>query len=233
MDSLTPLARISRYGDVRQTDAAQVLHVVDGIVVRVCVGLSAACQSLDDEASAAMANRIAAVNGAIKILEKPEHLAAWRTSLGYLADGSGIHERLRGLSSRILLDDKQASPEDSSARMSRALSRGAAPEGAAAWLEGFLSGGGMVLVHDDTLLGLIDEWVCHLSPDHFTQTLPLVRRSFSTFPAMERRQFGQRIQKAKPGSAASPRTHTSADWDLARAEKVLPVLREIFGIEKR
>ena len=58
---------------------------------------------------------------------------------------------------------------------------------AAAWIEGFLIGGGLLLVHDPKLLALIDQWLSAIAPDTFTEVLPLLRRGFGAFPSPERR----------------------------------------------
>lgn len=237
MAAVPPLARVSRYGDVRQTDAAQVLHVIDGLVVRACIGLAAACQSLDDEAAADMVERMGALHSAIKLIDKPENLEAWLPALARVADAGGIHDRVRGFAARVLLDEKHdGSPDNGNGaalRMSRALSRAAAPEAAAAWLEGFLSGSGMVLVHDNNLFQIVDGWIRGLNAEHFTLILPLVRRTFATFPAMERRQIGERVRRedVTPASPASGPGALPPAWDEERAARVIPALRVILGQE--
>jgi hypothetical protein len=65
--------------------------------------------------------------------------------------------------------------------MSLALSSAQEPVYCAAWLEGFLSGSGLVLVHDPRLWQIVDAWVMQLAPERFTEVLPLLRRTFSTF----------------------------------------------------
>src|SRR5258708_28964288 len=57
-------------------------------------------------------------------------------------------------------------------RMARAVSVGETPARAAAWIEGFLSGNGLVLVHDDPLLRLVDGWIGGLTDQAFTDVLP-------------------------------------------------------------
>jgi hypothetical protein len=231
MAAIPPLARVSRYGDVRQTDAAQVLHVLDGLAIRVCIGLPPACQALDDEAAAAMAGHIGALHAALKLIDRPERLADWTTVLGRLADAGGVHARVRGLAARLLLDERQIGA-DAADRMSRALSRAVPPEAAAAWLEGFLGGGGMLLAHDEALFQLLDQWVVGLSADHFIQVLPLVRRTFSTFPPPERRRIGERVRRdtGRPTSLPAASPELAANGDLDRAERLIPILSLILGI---
>lgn len=232
MAAIPPLARVSRYGDVRQTDAAQVLHVLDGLAIRVCIGLVAACQALDDEAAAAMAGHLGALHAALKLLDRRGRLDDWSSVLGQLADADGVHARVRGLAARLLLDDHQIAA-DAAARMSRALSRAVPPEAAAAWLEGFLGGGGMLLAHDEALFQLLDQWVVGLSADHFIQVLPLVRRTFATFPPPERRRIGERVRRDadRPTSIPTASSELAASWDLDRAEQLIPALSLILGIK--
>ena len=231
MIAIPPLAQVSRYGDVRQTDAAQVLHVLDGLIVRVCIGLGVACRALDDEAAASMAGRISRLHAAIKLVERPDHCDAWLTALQQIADADSVHHQVQGRAARLLFDEHCGTAGDAADRMSRALSRAVAPEAAAAWLEGFLSDGGIILAHDDALFRLLDQWVIGLSADHFIQALPLVRRTFSTFPWPTRRQIGERVQRdadrsPPPATGATPDDH----WDPARAEALIPVLSLILGI---
>ena len=60
-------------------------------------------------------------------------------------------------------------------------------------MEGFLSGGGLLLVHDDALLALLDDWLADIPADAFDNVLPLLRRTFGGFDAGERRAIGERI----------------------------------------
>ena len=52
----------------------------------------------------------------------------------------------------LLLDAGRLVPEEIARRLSLTLSRGNDPAQCARWLEGFLSGSGLLLIHDDRLL---------------------------------------------------------------------------------
>src|SRR5690606_10201676 len=68
MQALPPLARVLRYGNVRKTDADTVAGIVEGLLVRICVGLPPGCVALDEEADAAMTARISECHSAINML---------------------------------------------------------------------------------------------------------------------------------------------------------------------
>jgi len=97
------------------------------------------------------------------------------------------------------------------------------------WVEGFLSGSGLVLVHDDQLWGVLDRWVSLLAEDRFTEVLPLLRRTFSTFGAPERRALGDRAA-AGDRPATTSELASEAGLDLARADLVVPTLRRLLGL---
>lgn len=227
MNALPPLVSILRYGNVRRTDVAIVEPLVSGIVSRLCAGLFSACGSLDDDAAAVKKGEIDRVNEALTTLARPELLAPWRAELARLGDAE-IHGLIAGRSWRHLLDAQFVTPEAAAARLTLALSPGAAPDRAAAWLEGFLAGAGALLVHDPRLLAIIDGWVASLSAETFEAVCPLARRTFSTFEKPERRQIGDTLKRGL-GPAASHASEPSEDYDPARGALVDPVLTLILG----
>ncbi len=112
--------------------------------------------------------------------------------------------------------------------MSRALSPSIDPAHTAAWLEGFLQGSGMLLITDQRLWQMVDDWVCGLPAEIFTTLLPLIRRTFATFPLGERRLIGEQVAGgAAPGVTARA---GSTEFDPARAERMLPVLAALLGV---
>ena len=228
MMGLPPLARVLRYSDVRRTDLGLVGDVVDGFVVRICVGLPVACSSLDDDAATAVRMRIEAVHGAISLLERAEHTAAWHEALRRLADSEQAHGVVSGRSARLLLDAGALTPDDAARYLSRTLSVAEDPPRAAAWVEGFLAGSGQLLLHDDTLWRLVDGWLSSLREETFVALLPLLRRAFSTFTAPERRQLGQRARQ--PGGSGRLASSGDLEFDQARAEAGLRTVLMLLGI---
>jgi hypothetical protein len=123
------------------------------------------------------------------------------------------------------------SAEETERRVSHALSTASEPAQAAAWVEGFLKGSGLLLLHDERLWRVIDDWMTALPVDGFTVLLPLLRRTFSTFPAPERRQMGERAKRSATNT--NRQVHTDAeDFDHKRAEAVLPLVAQLLGLTK-
>ena len=228
MMAIPPLARVARYGDVRQTDQTMAHQAIAELFARVCVGLPVACGSLDDAAARLMTDRIAALHLAISIFEGHEFTGAWRDTLKRIADLPHVHGLAAGRCCRLLFDVGDLSEEDLSARASQSLSPGTEPAAGAAWMEGFLEESGSVLLANDKLWDVVDSFVQALTAGTFQSTLPLLRRTFSTFPAAERRQLGQRVRDGAPEPALA-RNHAI---DELRAALALPLLRQILDLEE-
>jgi hypothetical protein len=224
MEALPPLANALRYGNVRQTGSSMVTQVVDELVTRICIGLPSACSALDDEAAQAMFEHVNSVQNAIGILQDDSHVQAWTRALEHLAAQDNVHGLVRGRACRLLFEVSEA-PDLTAIHMSQALSPGIPAAQSAAWARGFLHGGGQALIHHPRLWQLVDEWVLSLPGDMFTTVLPLLRRTFSAFPAPERRQIGE---MAKSGGRVAS-VSGEVELDPVRVEKALARVVEILG----
>jgi Family of unknown function (DUF5682) len=222
MQALPALVRTVRYGDVRGTDADSLVGVVRGMVVRIAAGLVPACSGLDGDAADAMAVDINDTRAALSLLGDRELTTMFQSALAELVERDRIHASLQGRATRLLADGGAMATDAVERRVSRALSVGTSPSDGAAFVEGFLGGSGTVLVHDSDLLGLIDNWLTVLDSDAFVDVLPLLRRTFGTFEAAERRQIGERVRR---GTAELDSGDESLD-----AERVAAGLHTIFEL---
>ncbi|MEV6756016.1 DUF5682 family protein [Streptomyces sp. NPDC051214] len=253
--ALPALVRSLRYGDVRGTDTVALGEVAVGLAERVFVGLPPACAGLDGDAALEMRGHVDAVHQAVGLLGelgegragageagvRPTPLGAgmrgrWYSVLRVLGERESIAGVVRGLCVRILTDSGELAEDETARLMGLALSRGTEPAEAAAWIEGFVgggSGGGMLLVHDERLLGLVDAWLTGVPDRAFTDVLPLLRRTFSAYEPGVRRTLGELVRRgpATGGAAtlAGGIPGFGAELDGERADAVLPVLRLLLG----
>ncbi|MEU7116595.1 DUF5682 family protein [Streptomyces sp. NPDC046182] len=234
--ALPALARSLRYGDVRATDTAALGEVAAGLAERICVGLPPACTGLDTDAAVEMRGHLDGVHGALQLLTDNAGLPGrWAGVLRGLAARDSVPGTIRGRAARLLLDEGGLDEDEAARLMSLALSPGTPPADAAAWIEGFVggaSGGGMLLVHDERLLGLVDTWLTGVTADAFTDVLPLLRRTFSAYEPGVRRTLGELV--ARGPSATADRAEAGlpgfgSGLDEERADGVLPVLTLILG----
>lgn len=242
-DALPALARSLRYGDVRSTDTAALAEVAAGLAERICVGLPPACTGLDADAAEALRRQVDGVHGAIGLLLAGAAPAdglrdRWGAVLRKLAGRDTVAGIIRGRAARLLLDEGRLTEDEAARLMGLALSPGTPPTDAAAWIEGFVggaSGGGMLLVHDERLLGLVDTWLTGVPADTFTDVLPLLRRTFSAYEPGVRRTLGELVRRGPVSESAGSDGAEHAypgfgpGLDADRADAVEPVLHLLLG----
>jgi len=232
MAALPALARATRYGDVRGTDVGALRAVVDEIVTRVSAGLGPAVTALDDDAARELLGHVDGFDAAISLLADAELRGRWEGTLAAVAGRDDLHGLIDGRLTRLLLDAGRLDAGEGAARMSRATSRGSPVPHTAAWIEGFLSSGGLLLVHDPGLLRLVDGWVTGLSADTFRDALPLLRRTFGGFAAPERRAIGEQVRRLGTPPAGSVPTEPDDGLDRARAEPAVHAVARILGLSE-
>ncbi|MEK7256010.1 MAG: DUF5682 family protein, partial [Bacteroidota bacterium] len=226
MDAMPPLAQVVRYGNTRGTNVAAVERLVQHVTPRICIALPGSVASLDEDASREALSKILAVNRALGLLNSPELLEEWFAALRNIAASPSTNGILTGACTRLLFDKQIFSAEETATRMRYALSPANPSLAAAEWLEGFLQGSGLLLIHHATLWNLLDQWVDELGEEVFTDVLPLLRRTFSRFAQPERERM---LDLAKHGQA-SPVKKEEVDFDEERAVAVLPTVRMLLGI---
>jgi hypothetical protein len=231
MTAVPPLARAVRYGDVRGTDTAALSAVIDALTARVCAGLPAAVTSLADDAAALMRAAVDRMQAALALHAQSEAGRAayrlWTAALTGLASRRDVHGLLAGRVVRVLTDTGVLARQESARRLAAQLSIGIPAPAKAAWAEGFLSGGGLILVHDRELLTVLDDWVATLPGQDFTDVLPLLRRTFGRYTAPERANIGAAARNLSSGAPSAVRPAVTVD--PARAAGALRTVAAILG----
>ncbi|MDX3580085.1 DUF5682 family protein [Streptomyces sp. FL07-04A] len=249
-EALPALVRALRYGDVRGTDTGALTDVAAGLAERIFVGLPPACVSLDPDAADSMRRHVDAVHGAVAMLDDVRaageeeasgtgRRVRWRAVLRALAGRDSVPGVIRGRAARLLLDEGELDPPAAERLMGLALSPGTPPGDAAAWIEGFVgggAGGGLLLVHDERLLALVDGWLTTVTAEAFTDVLPLLRRTFSAYEPGVRRTLGELVRRGPGERACGPGAEAAAPGfaaalDAPRADAVLPVVRLLLGLD--
>lgn len=237
MLALPTLARIARYGDVKGTDVSLLSSIIDGLVTRIAINLEAQVSSLDDDAADRMQKLFSLVLEALNLLAKDELKQKYLEALHKLARSSRFHGLVSGKATALMLEAGFITSDETEKFMGFALSRGSLPAYAGHWLEGFLTGKALIIVHDKKLFSILDHWVAGLGEETFTESLPLLRRTFSTFTYAERRQIGERVkQDSKFEGGDSDSAHGGSgeenELDEEKLAMVLPMMRTILGLDR-
>ncbi|MFJ1756712.1 DUF5682 family protein [Kitasatospora sp. NPDC088134] len=233
--ALPALVRTLRYGDVRATDTGALTAVAHGLAERLCVALPAASTGLDAEGASARRDQLDAVHQAVALLTDPGITERWAGTLGALAarephggPATGVPGLLRGRAVRLLLDDGRLDAAEAGRRLGLVLSTASEPADAGGWVEGFLSGGGALLLHDPALLALLDSWLTGVPADVFTDLLPVLRRTFSSLETGVRHTIGSRVAAGTLGTPVPVAPDTPLDE--ARADATTSVLALLLGL---
>ena len=225
MEVLPGLVNVTRYGNVRKTDADLVSGIVNSMITRICVSLPSACSGIDEDAAMDLLDLFFKMNDAVNLLQQAEIIQLWQQTLQRVANSKNSSPVIAGYSIRLLADYKIIEGNELVKAFYYAMSTASAPSNAAAWLEGFLKGSGTLLLLDTDLWSIINEWIKQLTEENFTQVLPLLRRTFSNFSSSERRKLGE---KAKAGGTTLA-GKIETEFDEERAKKGIPVIMQLFG----
>jgi hypothetical protein len=227
LDTIPSLARISRYGDVRATDAEAVGHLLAGFAARIHAGLVIAASAIDEDAADQLSRSISGHAAALATLENDDLTDEFQLTLRKMMESESVHPKIRGQSVRLLRDASHLDDDLVAKHLGFALSPGMPAISAAAWLEGFLQGGGSLLVHDRALLSLVDQWLSSLGLEAFQASLPLLRRTFGSFTTPERTRIAASVAQ---GSDSMPALPAELDLDLDRAMPAVAAVAKLLGL---
>ena len=137
---------------------------------------------------------------------------------------------LAGLSTRILLDKNNILPQIAATKMSLALSKANPPLISAHWIEGFLSGSGLLLIYNEDLWNILDKWMDRLKEERFMEILPILRRTFSQFAPPERQKMLDLVKQEGKGKRRRKKA-TATALDPTRVQQVIPLIEKILSLQ--
>jgi hypothetical protein len=227
MNAVAPLARVLRYGAARKLPEEALRALISAMSVEVNAGVRVGSHGLDREVAAARVEAMRGYDEALTLFGDETLSHTWRHQLALMVEDDNVADAISGLSLRRLHDLQAWEATAVAAAFSR-HTRGQELQRAGAFLESFLSGGSEIILHDQLLLQLVDEWLCELTEVEFTESLPLLRRSFTGFDSVARRRLMETITKGpRQNSAVTAAPVAEQDGPFAEA---LPLLYRILGI---
>lgn len=230
MEAVPPLVNVTRYGNVRRTDSELVLKIVSGIITRICIGIPNAVTGINDEAAQTLLESIYMLNESIALLQQGELITLWQQTLSTISINRNTAPVISGYATRLLSDYKVLEGDELLRAFYYRMSTINNPGVTAAWLEGFLKGSGSLLLIDNELWTLVNQWLDQLGGETFNEVLPLLRRTFANFSSPERRKLGEKVRSGS--TASGVRVAQLTDIDGERAIKGIPIVMQLLGIKK-
>jgi Family of unknown function (DUF5682) len=226
MNAVAPLVRIVRYGTARKLPEPELRALIVALSSEINAGVRIGSRQLDDDATAARVIAMRAYDEALGLLRDAALLDEWRRQLALMVDDEHVVAPVVGLSLRRLHDLGLWGEPQVSAAFSRQIV-GETPARAGAFVEAFIAGSAEVLIQDETLLFLIDEWLCGLDEEIFVESLPLFRRALAGFDTVGRKRVMERIA----GGRRQPSAAHNESGENPAFERALPLLRQILGMD--
>lgn len=232
MEAVPDLVNIVRYGNVRNLDFSKVGDMLQAMIARILAGGVLVCINIDEEAATDIFNKLVSTDYAVSTLNDPELNRMWLEFIRQVRTSVNVHPLLSGYATRLLNDKGDISAEEAQNTLSYYSSIGNAPADMAYWFEGFLRSSGSILLLDDNLWNLVNNWVCSQEKETFMELLPILKRTFSEFSPAERRKLGE---KAKAGGAGGIQTATASttSHNEEEAVRVIPLIHRLLGIETK
>jgi hypothetical protein len=227
MKAVAPLVRVLRYGSARKLPEEALRALIGSLSVEVNAGIRTGSHALDQDTAVERVQAMRTFDEALGLFGDEELIRGWRAQLAAMVEDEQVAPSVAGLSLRRLHDVGAWAADLVAANFSRQMS-GHAPQQSGAFLEGFLSGGSEVILHDQLLLQLVDTWLCELPEADFIESLPLLRRSLSSFDAVSRRRLMEQVRRVRTVVA---QVHAAEEpEENAAFARALPLLYQILGI---
>lgn len=228
MMALRPLIYAIRYGSTRKLDVSSLEQVINQIIPRICVLLPNACVGINEDFTNDLFEKILDTNHSISLMDDEKYLESWNHTLDQITRLPNVSTLLKGGCLRMLFDKNIVTVTDAANEMYLMLSVGNDTASAAQWLEGFLHGSGLLLIHNPDLWNILDKWIDEMSLLTLQNLLPLLRRTFSEFSAPEKEKM---MELAKRGQVNfSKKENKEEGFERKRGEGVLPTVKLLLGL---
>lgn len=228
MRAVPGLVSIVRYGNVRNLDYSTINAMLNAMLARIMAGGLLICIHIDEEAAQEILTSLIAVDYAVATANQPELTEMWNDFIGQIRRSQHAQPLLSGYCTRLLNDKGMISFEEMETTLSFYSSVGNAPANIAYWFEGFLKSSGTILLLDDNLWNLVNNWVSRLDDTTFTELLPILKRTFSEFSAAERRKIGEKAKYSGNDGGKTP--ISQENFNAEAGTEVIPLIRQLLGL---
>ncbi len=193
MKIVPPLIWSLRYGDTAQLDTASIRDLLHQVFPRVCLLLPKKVAQIADDLAQDYFATVMQVQQAVQLMDMAELQAQWTSAMQRISKGAVAHPLIKGYALRLMLSRSAELDHTFRRQLNYELSSLTDPFYPAHFLEGFLYGGGWLLIHRPVLYEVIDGWLQQLDEEAFHTFLPILRRTFSTFSPAEKKVLMQLI----------------------------------------
>lgn len=228
LSAVPSLVETIRYGQAREIDADALLTIVTQMITQGAISLPYASRGLAPDEAQRFFDMLPATQRAIGLADLGEEVdAAWAHALTTVALESASTPMVAGVAARLCYENGYLDEYTVARRVTQAISPGVLVSDAAGFFEGFFTGAGQRLIHDEALRKVVDAWLLALDDEDYVSHLPLLRRVFS---GMDRNERHELLERVLGRAATQGHFELAEDADAIWAEH-LPVLIRILNKE--
>ncbi len=195
---IPPLIWSERYGDTAQLKTTAVTSLLQELIPRLCILFPSQAQNISEDRAQDLFHGMHQVHQSMQLTRKFPNQKNWLEALHNIIKNPLSHPLIKGGCLRILYLKNYLVEADLLKKLHYEVSNFSDSLSPAQFMEGFLSGAGWLLIHRPALYQVVDEWLTSQGDDQFEQTLPILRRTLSTFSDSEKQAIYQLIDK--PGT---------------------------------
>jgi len=186
------LSLVVRYGDVRRFDPSPLLPLIEELFVQGALALfpTANC---DNDAARRLLPAIDLQNRVGLELHDRVDEPLWLEELARLAYTDDRNPILSGYACSLLLERGLIANDVLAREVSRRISPGIPADLGAGWFEGLAQRNRYALISRQSLWEQLADYIESLEEDDFRRALVFLRRAFSSFNAVEKRQIAENL----------------------------------------
>ena len=212
-----------RYGSARKLEVPQIEEILNNVLPRIMIGLPAACIDIDEEQANEMYEKIQRLNHSILTLQNSSFLQDWFQVLIKIAEHHSSQTLINAQVHRLLFERNIYAAEKISTKMHYQLSMNVPAMDQAQWVEGFLHGSGMILIHHFPFWKIVDDWLEEVEEHRFMEIVPILRRTFSEFSDAEKKKLSYFARHGRQEKAVEKRS-----LNQERIRVIMPLLEKVF-----
>ncbi|MCQ2974872.1 MAG: DUF5682 family protein [Bacteroidales bacterium] len=229
MISVPNLANIVKYGNVRNIDYTHIKEIFKSLIARIVAGGILICSNVDEDTANNILDNIIKTNTAIFTINEKYTNKLWDNFLVQIFNSKEVHPLIKGFATRLIYNKGEISMQKMQNAINYYTSKANSANDMAYWLEGFLKMSGTVLVVDDNLWNIVNQWIKSLDNETFIILLPILRRTFCKFSQSEKTKLGE---KAKNYGESGIKIYNEEDeFSNENSEKIISLISQLLNLK--
>ena len=192
------MARHYHFGKLKSNDSAFLKPILDAMLPRICSRLYSYCAHANEDILEAYYSSMKEMQNSLLWLENKYYWSCWKQAILELSVQPGNHYKIKGFGLRQIFNQQWMDLGEIHREIYSILSYEDDIFNISSYVEGFLEGPALGLIHQEDFWTMISIWVADLKEEDFLKVLPVLRKSFNHFHSHEKEALAEKINKKQP-----------------------------------